>query len=257
MATVSSPQMEFDGIPHPEPKDEQGALAMRRLVERALFDPSFDAAKLEVLLNVQLKWEANDSRKKFEAAFEEFKRNLPQIFKTKKVGFPTSGGGRTEYSHAELDVITPILTEALLLVGITHSWKLGDVNGRTSVTCVLKGFGHTEEAATLSGPPDTSGGKNNVQAIGSTTAYLERYTFLAACGIAPKGMDDDGKTEGMPENAIADYCIAMQDASNFQELKPIFAECWGKAKAANDANAQERFRKVYEQRKRDFHDRTA
>jgi hypothetical protein len=211
-----------------------------------------DADALAKLMDLQLRWEANEARKSFEQAFEVFKRNLPEIFKTKKVAFPTSGGGRTEYSHAELDKITPIITESLLAVGIVHQWRTSDLNNRTTVTCVLKGFGHTEESATLSGPPDTSGGKNSVQAIGSTTAYLQRYTLLAACGIAPKGLDDDGKTEGLPEDTILDYCIQMQDAANFAELKPMFGECWEKAKAAGDRGAQERFRKVYEQRKKEM-----
>jgi hypothetical protein len=211
-----------------------------------------DAAQLAILMELQLKWQANESRLKFEQAFEQFKRNLPEIARTKKVSFANKSGDRTEYSHAELDKITPIIAEALMAVGIVHHWKTSDDNNRTTVSCVLKGFGHTEVAATLAGPADTSGGKNNVQAIGSTTTYLQRYTLLAACGIAVKGMDNDGKTEGMPEDAIIDYCIQLQDASNFVELKPIFAECWEKAKKAGDKQAQERFRKVYEEKKKEF-----
>jgi hypothetical protein len=244
-------QLEIDGIPHPEPK-ENGSLALMRIVEKLALDPTADANKLAVLLDVKLKWEADEARKAFELAFQQFKRNLPVILKGKHVTFPTKSGGETDYWHAELDKAAPIIQEALLSYGIDQSWETGDVGGRTTVTCVLKGFGHTERASTLSGPPDTSGGKNSIQAIGSTTTYLQRYTLFASCGIVPKGSDDDGRTEGLPEETIQDYCIAMQDTSNFLELKPIFGECWGKAKAAKDSNAQDRFRKVYEQRKKDF-----
>lgn len=211
-----------------------------------------DANQLAVLMDLQLRWQANEARLEFERAYELFKRNLPEIFKTKRVSFPTGGGGKTEYSHAELDKITPIITEALLAVGIVHQWRTSDANNRTTVTCVLKGFGHTEEAATLSGPADTSGGKNSVQAIGSTTAYLERYTLLAACGIAPKGMDDDGKTEGMTESAITDYIVKMKDLTDPTELKVTFNECYQKSKNANDTDAQGRFIKVYETRKKEL-----
>jgi hypothetical protein len=110
-------------------------------------------------------------------------------------------------------------------VGIVQTWRSTDLNGKTTVTCILEGFGHTKEGSTLSGPADTSGGKNSIQAIGSTSTYLQRYTLLMTCGIVARGTDDDGKTEGMSEDAIADYAIQMQDDSNFDDLKKHFAEC--------------------------------
>jgi len=210
-----------------------------------------DADALAKLMDLQLRWEANEARKKFEAAFELFKSKAPEIIKTKLVKFANKNGDITEYHHAELHKVTEIVAEALRAVGIIHQWKTSDANGKTTVTCVLKGFGHTEEAATLSGPSDTSGGKNNIQAIGSTVTYLQRYTLLSATGIAAKGTDNDGKTEGLPEDSILDYCIKMQDCHEFEELKAVFAECWAKAKTANDRGAQDRFRKVYEQQKKD------
>lgn len=234
-------------LPGIEKEPETGMTALMRIIDRAVENPTFDAAKLQVLLDVQLKWEANESRKRFEAAFEQFKRNLPEIFKTKKVQ-----AGQITYSHAELDKITPIITESLLSVGIVHYWKTGDLNGRTVVTCVLKGFGHTEEAATLSGPPDTSGSKGSVQAIGSTKTYLERYTLLAACGIAAKGMDDDGKTEGLPEDTVLDYCAALKDASDWDSLRKVCKEAVEKANNVKDTSAKERFRKIFEDRKREL-----
>ena len=239
-------------IPGAETKPENGSTALMSIIEKAVSDPSFDAAKLAVLLDVKLKWEADEARKEFEHAFQQFKRNLPDIFKTKKVEFPTSGGKNTTYSHAELDKITPLITESLLAYGITHYWDLSDTNGKTTVTCVLEGYGHTRRAATLCGPPDTSGGKNNVQAIGSTVSYLQRYSLLAACGIAAKGQDDDGRTEGMDENAVLDYVAALKDASDWDELRTICKEAVEKANKINDASAKERFRKVFEDRKKEL-----
>lgn len=229
-------------------KPQSSSEKMLSLVERAVLDPNFDAAKLQVLLDVQLKWEANEARKKFEEAFESFKRSAPEILKTKHVS-----AGQAQYTHAELDKITPILTDALLAVGITHQWRTSFADGKpVTVTCLLKGYGHTEEAATLCGPPDTSGSKNNIQAIGSTVTYLERYTLLAACGIAAKGTDNDGKTEGMPEDAVTDYMVQMKDASHMEELKKSFGEAYSKAKKLGDNQARDRFVAVYEARKREL-----
>jgi hypothetical protein len=243
---MATAQLEIEGIPHPEPKNTAIELIDATIAK------GVSPADLAVLLDVKLKFEASENKRRFDHALERFRANPPEINRTKHVSFPNRDGGKTGYDHAELDKINKLITESLLAVGISHHWKPGDIGGKTTMTLVLRGFGHTEEMGTLSGPPDTSGGKNNIQAIGSTSCYLQRYVLLASLGLTPEGVDDDGKTEGMPESAIADYCVAMQDAMNFEELKPIFKECWEKAGKLNDPSAKERFRKVYEQRKKDF-----
>ena len=68
-------------------------------------------------------------------------------------------------------------------------------NDRISVTCILSHkAGHAEET-TLSGPADSSGNKNAIQAIGSTLTYLQRYSLVQMLGLAA-GNDDDGKAAG-------------------------------------------------------------
>lgn len=229
-----------------------GSASLMRIIEKAVTDPTFDAAKLALLLDVKLKWEADEAHKAYVEAMQQFKANPPDILKNKHVTYG-AGSGKVDYHHATLDEITPIIADALRAVGITHSWRTSDANGKTTVTCVLTHFlGHSEDAATLSGPADTSGGKNSIQAIGSTVTYLQRYTLLAATGLAAKGMDDDGKIEGMPEDAIQDYCIQMQDASDFESLKAAFKEAWEKSKVAGDEQARARFIRIYEHRKREL-----
>jgi len=65
--------------------------------------------------------------------------------------------------------------------------------------------------------PDSSGGKNSIQAIGSTISYLERYTFMAATGLAAKGMDDDGggaePIKTITEKQIADLEALITEVS--------------------------------------------
>lgn len=223
------------------------------VIERAILDPNLSADKLAILLDVQLRYEANEARKRFEAAMFEFKRNVPVILRTKHVSIKTKGGDLIEYDHAELDKIVPILNEALMAVGITHYWKTGGENGSVKVTCVLKGFNHTEDGATMVGPPDTSGVKNPAQAVASTVTLFERYTLLASLGMAAKGTDTDGRPKtGLSETAIDEYCISLNDCAHFEELKGKFAEAWQAAKSANDRNAQERIHKVYETRKKEI-----
>lgn len=227
-----------------------------RLIELALAQ-NIDADKLAKLMELKLTWDREEARKAYIAALQQFKANPPQINKTKHVQFPSSKGGDVDYWHAQLEDIVPLIGEALRAVGITHSWRTSDANGKTTVTCVFTHKdGHSQDESTLSGPPDTSGGKNNVQAIGSTVTYLQRYTLLSACGLAAKGTDNDGRTEGLSETAIDEFCCGMMDARSFEELQQRFAEAWKVAKAADDKEAQKRFMALKESKKkelREFH----
>lgn len=222
------------------------------LIELAL-QKGADADQLGKLMELQLRWQANENRLAYIAAMQRFKDNPPEINKTKHVSYPTKGGPDVSYWHPELDDVVEVIGHALKAVGIGQSWRTSDNNGKIVVTCVLTHKdGHSEEVATLAGPPDVSGGKNNIQAIGSTTTYLQRYTLLAGTGLAAKGQDDDGKTEGMEANGIEDYCIQMKDAVHIPGLQEVFRECYQKAKALNDKSAMGQFIEVYEQRKREL-----
>jgi ERF superfamily len=146
----------------------------------------------------RFEWQKLDreARVAFAASFQKFKEDAPKILKTKHVYFEGRDASKpaTSYWHVELDKACDLLIPALLKVDITHRWKSSDLpGGMTRVTCFLRHrLGHEEEGASLAGPSDTSGGKNAIQGVGSATSYLERYTFLATCGIVASGKDDDG-----------------------------------------------------------------
>ena len=69
-------------------------------------------------------------------------------------------------------------------------------DGKITVTGVLgHRDGHSEES-TIPLPHDSSGSKNAVQAVGSSTSYGKRYTATLLLNIRTKGEDDDGKSGG-------------------------------------------------------------
>lgn len=147
-----------------------------------------DLEKLEKLLALQERWESNEAKKAYHRAMASFKANPPDIEKDKKVSF-----GATKYNHASLANVTQKINSALSNHGLSASWQVKQ-NGQVSVTCkITHEMGHSEET-TLTAPADTSGSKNAIQSIGSTIAYLERYSILALCGLATREMDDDGKS---------------------------------------------------------------
>lgn len=189
---------------------EVATLNPARMIELAIEKGAVD--QLDKLLALQERWEGNEARKAFVRSMNEFKRNKPDVYKNKNVDFENRNGGRTSYDHATLDNICDVLGEALSQVGITYRWRTENLDsGWIRVTCILTHeMGHSEET-TLQGPPDQSGGKNAIQAIGSTTEYLRRYTLLAATGIAVKGMDDDGRGGYQPDERVQE---AMEQRKN-------------------------------------------
>lgn len=149
-----------------------------------------DLDKLEKLLNLQERWEANEAKKAYHRAMTAFKANPPMIEKDKKVSF-----GNTKYSHASLANVSGKINVELSKHGLSASWKVSQ-NGIISVTCkITHEQGHSEET-TLTAPADASGSKNLIQQIGSTISYLERYSLLALTGLATNEMEDDGKSSG-------------------------------------------------------------
>ena len=146
--------------------------------------------ELKGLMELQERWEKNEARKAFVAALNAFKANPPEIFKNKSV----SHNGVFKYKHASLDNASGAIGRALAEHKISHRWDTEQRDGGViRVTCVLTHEAGHSERTPLEAAPDSSGGKNSIQAVGSTVSYLERYTLLAATRMAEQHQDDDGR----------------------------------------------------------------
>ena len=116
-------------------------------------------------------------------------------------------------------------------------------------------MGHSEET-TLKAPPDTSGSKNSIQAIGSTVTYLERYTLLAATGMAAAGMDNDGRfadEEQKPkisETRLLKGLTSIKESTDLVTLQRNFVSIVREAHEINDKNAEAQYIKAKDERKR-------
>ena len=147
-----------------------------------------DLDKLEKLMALQERWVANEAKKAYVSAMNSFKANQPKIYKTKHVKY-----GETEYDHALLENAAELIGAELTKHGLSFRWDCDQMDGGiVKVACVIThAMGHSERVALQAGL-DSSGKKNNIQSLGSTITYLQRYTLFAATGMAAKGMDDDG-----------------------------------------------------------------
>ena len=159
---------------------------MHPMVVAAMRGGGLDTQSLRELLELQREWQRDNARSSYTRAMVELKNNLPAVLdRDRKVSYGKTNFRFTTLSHA-MEAVTPHLND----YGFSLTWIPTNSEGMIRVTCRLTHVdGHYEET-TMSAPPDTSGSKNPIQAIGSTQSYLQRYTALALLGIATKDMPD-------------------------------------------------------------------
>lgn len=146
--------------------------------------------QLEALMALQERHEANEARKAFHRAMSAFRSCPPRIGKDRTVQ-----AGPASWTHASLANVVAKISEGMAPHGLSFRWETDQQGGDVTVTCVLQHVDGHEERTTLTAPPDDSGKKNRIQQVASTVTYLERYTLLAATGLATDDqLDDDAQS---------------------------------------------------------------
>lgn len=205
---------------------------MVSMIERVVLNPDADLDKLERMLAMKERMDAQNARVQFARALSAARAEIPPILKDATVDFETKAG-RTTYRHETLagiaKVIDPILSDHCL----SYRFRTDQGQGGVKVTCIVThGDGHFEETS-LSGAPDGSGSKNSFQAVGSAVTYLQRYTLKAALGLSAE-LDDDGqgaaprsgqqKPAGVPHEAIRTAIGSISNAENMSQLRAIWSD---------------------------------
>lgn len=190
------------------------AMTPTDLLARAV-QQDVDIDKLERLMDMEARWRESQARIAFERALAEFKADPPQIRKNKHVEFQTNKG-KTYYDHATLDHIVDVVAPALSKHGFSHRWSVDQGDAQVRVTCILAHRDGHHESVTMTAAPDQSGMKNSIQQIGSTVSYLQRYTLLAAIGLAPEGADNDARDSETPRQPRA----SDEQIAKIRELLP-------------------------------------
>ena len=180
--------------------DKSAPVTPMALIEVAI-QQNADVDRLEKLWELQQKYEQAEARKAYVAAMADFRERCPTITKDSTVDY-TSAKGRTNYKHASLSGTLSQIQKLESECGLSHSWRTNQKNSDVEVTCVITHkLGHSE-STTLTGTPDASGGKNSIQAIGSSVTYFQRYTLFALLGLASSEDDIDGNTDALDLNEV-------------------------------------------------------
>lgn len=165
-----------------EPLQTVQTITPMDMIDRAISSGS-SVEMLEKLLALQERYEANQARKAFDNAISLAKAEIAPVVKNKK--------GHNSTKYADFSAISSAIDPIITAHGLSYRFRSSQ-SDRITVTCILSHRdGHCEET-TLSGPPDATGNKNAIQAIGSTLTYLQRYTLIQSLGIAVTD-DDDGQ----------------------------------------------------------------
>ncbi|MDD4390215.1 MAG: ERF family protein [Eubacteriales bacterium] len=170
-----------------------------------------DLDRLEKLMELQTRWEANQARKAYNIAMSNFKANLPTVVKDK-----TNLQYKSKYASEDalLNTINPELSKH----GLSASFDFDQSNGVIKVTCYITHAEGHRESVSLSGAADGSGSKNPLQQIKSTTTYLRKATFEAITGIASSENDADDDGNGATSYISDKQKSTIVDMINHKEI---------------------------------------
>jgi hypothetical protein len=148
---------------------------------------------LDKLMALQERWEKNQARKAFDQAIADAKARIRPVVRNRI--------GHNSKAYADFAAVATAVDPILSELGLSYRFH-SEQGERINVTCVLSHRDGHSEQTTLSGPPDKTGNKNDVQAIGSTLTYLQRYSLVQMLGLAAADDDDAGR---------ADMSVAVSD----------------------------------------------
>jgi hypothetical protein len=186
--------------PRPVPPSDSPS-AILALIERVALDPGADVEKLERTMAMYERLKAKEAELAYNAAKGRILKKLAgvKIVKTRSAlcevekGKPQKGAYEA-FKYAPLEEIDrhlrPLLAEEEMDLSYSDEPQEG---GSILIRGRLKHLpgGHYEDSF-MPAPLDTTGGKSDVQAVGSTNSFLRRYVVCNIFNIVVVGDDDDG-----------------------------------------------------------------
>lgn len=175
-----------------------GGNSMISLIAQLAANPRVNADKMERLLNMQERIVNQQADQAFSQAMARLQSKLPRITKKGKIAFTDKKGVERDTPYAKYEHIERAIRELYNGEGFATSFDTDTVaEGKIMVTLTVSHEGGAKRIS--KSPPmalDTSGSKNNLQAMGSTISYGKRYTLINAFNIVTEGEDDDGTAGG-------------------------------------------------------------
>ena len=172
-------------------ESEKTSTTIIQVIERAALNPDVDIDKMERLLQMQERIMDREAQMEYTATLAEMQPKLPVI---EERGGIKNRDGKVQSRYARWEDINEAIRDILSENGFTLTFRTGKDGDQITVTGILAHRGGHSEETTITLPMDTSGSKNAVQAVGSSTSYGKRYTTQALLNLTSRGEDNDGQT---------------------------------------------------------------
>lgn len=182
------------------------AANIMQVIGRAAADPNTDVDKLERLMAMYERIEANKARTAYAAALAQMQPELPVI---RERGAIKNGRGDVQSTYALWEDVNEDIKPVLQRHGFALSFRT-ETGDKVTVTGVLSHREGHSETTTITLPADTSGSKNAVQAVASSVSYGKRYTAGALLNFTSRGEDDDGQKAGAPPCITEDQVLEIE-----------------------------------------------
>lgn len=209
--------------------------ALISMIERVALNPSVDIEKMERLLEMQERIMARNARIAYNSALSAMQAEMPEIPEngTIRIKAKDSGNIIQETPYALWEDINEAIRPVLARHGFALSFRTGlTPDARVSVTAILSHREGHQEETTMVLAHDSTGSKNAVQAIGSSTSYGKRYATAALLNLTSRDgleTDDDGQTavEIIPKSKAREIDKEMRaeidKCATKMELKRLWA----------------------------------
>jgi hypothetical protein len=206
------------------------------VISRAAADPTCDIEKMERLLAMHERMQAKTAEQAFNTAMAQMQCDIPTVFEA-AVNLHTGN------AYATLDDITRTLKPIMQKHGFAITFKVENVEKGISVTGILMHGGGHREQTTMQLPLDIGKGRNDVQAVGSSTTYGKRYVMCALLNVTTgETRDDDGQssdgseTEDMRAQVVADILERVGQTATPDELKDVWQASLKVLQVSGDTN---------------------
>lgn len=189
MNSLVAHEVQTDQLPAPA----NDSAALMSVISRAASDPACDIEKMERLMAMHERMTERQAAVAYATALVDLQCVLPAI--AERGGITNKQGG-IQSTYALWEDTNEVLKPLLKAHGFALTFRIATVNGRIAVTGVLTHRAGHSEQTTFDLPTDDTGGKNTVQANGSSVSYGKRYTAGALLNLTSYGEDDDGFRAG-------------------------------------------------------------
>jgi hypothetical protein len=200
----------------------EGALLLLA-IQRATSAERCDLDQVKELWALHREMKAETARVAYDAAFARMQPELPIIDENGEV-IGRDGGVASTY--AEWENINEAIKPILARFGFGLSFRTGrtaDDDRIPTITAIVSHDQGHRETTTMELPEDASGDMNDLQAVGSSTSYMKRYTALAILNIVSRRReDDDGRAGGVRHSPAVrdalraiDLCQTVDDVTRW------------------------------------------